>query len=161
MSVTWLRTYKKLSSGHPDSKDCITNCRTPLSVDMLRLEILGASKFNEVTPMRSDRPLIVSILLLASGLGLVFGYGNGTAGFNAAYPVSAASLQLAITTTGPAALGGLILTVLGLLTMAWALICAFVGQVQQIGRPVREIVRVDREPAPVKEYSAREYTPKI
>jgi hypothetical protein len=123
-----------------------------------------------VTPMRSDRPLIVSILLLAAGLGLIIGYGNGSAGFNAAYPVSAANLQVAITTTGPAALGGLTLTVLGLLALIWALICAFIGPTQSIRKTEREVVRVEREPAylrePVhpREYVAREtheYSPKV
>ncbi len=120
--------------------------------------------------MRSDRPLIVSILLLAAGFGLILGYGNGSATFNAAYPVSAANLQLAITTTGPAALGGLILTVLGLLALIWALICAFIGPVQSIRKTEKEVVRVEREPAHLnelvhpREYVAREtreYSPKI
>jgi hypothetical protein len=102
--------------------------------------------------MRSDRPLIISILLLASGLGLIFGYCNGNAGFNAAYPLAGANLQLAITTTGPAAMGGIILTVLGLLAMAWALICAIIGEIQLIGH--------EREPKHPKEYVAKEYTPK-
>lgn len=83
--------------------------------------------------MRSDRPLIVAILLLAAGLGLILGYCQGTFGFNAAYPVSAANLHLSITTTGPAAMGGAALTVLGLVAMAWALICAIIGSLQQIG----------------------------
>lgn len=118
--------------------------------------------------MRSDRPLIVSILLLAAGLALIIGYGNGSGGFNAAYPVSAANLQVAITTTGPAALGGLALTVLGLLAMLWALICAFIGPIQSI-RKSKEVVRVEREPAHVyepvhaREFVAREtreYSPK-
>jgi len=114
--------------------------------------------------MRSDRPLIVSILLLASGLALILGYGTGNAAFNAAYPFSAANLQLAINTTGPAALGGLVLTILGLLVMIWALICAFIGPIQSIRRTDREVVRVEREPAHPREYVAREtreFTPKI
>jgi hypothetical protein len=111
--------------------------------------------------MRSDRPLIVSILLLASGLGLIVGYCNGSAGFNAAYPVSGASLQLALTTTGPAALGGLILTVLGLLAMIWALICAFIGQIQMIGKTERIVIgRTERQPAHVNDYSVHPINPK-
>jgi signal transduction histidine kinase len=59
---------------------------------------------------------------------MIFYYGVGTAGFNAAYPFSAANLNLSIATAGPAAIGGLALTALGLLLMAWALICAVFGQ---------------------------------
>ena len=93
--------------------------------------------------MRSDRPLIVSILLLAAGLTLIVGYGNGHAGFNAAYPVAGASVQLSIATYGPAAIGGVLLTAFGLLMLVWALICALIGQIQLIGpaRREREIVR--------------------
>jgi hypothetical protein len=120
--------------------------------------------------MRSDRPLIVSVLLLASGLALIIGYGTGNAAFNAAYPISAANLQLAITTTGPAALGGLVLTVLGLLAMVWALICAFFGPIQSFRKTEREVVRVGREPVHLHEPThpqqfvardSREYTSKI
>jgi hypothetical protein len=115
--------------------------------------------------MRSDRPLIISILLLAAGLGLIFGYCTGTAGFNAAYPFAGANLQLAITTTGPAAIGGLVLTVLGLLMMIWALICAFIGQIQLIGtgsrdRRERRVVERELVVEHPKEYPAREYIPK-
>lgn len=126
-----------------------------------------------MTPIEYDRPLIVSILLLAAGLALIIGYGNGSAGFNAAYPVSAANLQVAITTTGPAALGGLTLTVLGLLAMIWALICAFIGPIQSFRKTEKEVVRVEREPVRTyesvhqpehpREYVAREtreYSPK-
>lgn len=78
--------------------------------------------------MKSDGPLILAVLSLAAGLSLIFGYGNGTAGFNAAYPVAGANLNLSITTVGPAAIGGLGLTALGLLLMTWALVCAILGQ---------------------------------
>jgi signal transduction histidine kinase len=77
--------------------------------------------------MKSNGPLILAVLFLASGLTIIFVYGVGTAGFNAAYPFSAASLNLSIATTGPAAVGGLGLTALGLLMLLWALVCAFVG----------------------------------
>ena len=77
--------------------------------------------------MRSDGPLLLALLFLAAGLTVIFYYGVGTAGFNAAYPFSSASLQLSIATAGPAAVGGLALASLGLLIMAWALICAVVG----------------------------------
>lgn len=83
--------------------------------------------------LRSDRPLIAAVLLLAAGLGLIFTYGTGTAGFDAAYPVAHASLQLSIATYGLAAIGGLVLMALGILTLLVSLIYAILGQIQLIG----------------------------
>jgi hypothetical protein len=77
--------------------------------------------------MRSDGPLILAVLFLAAGLSVIFVYGVGTGGFNAAYPLSGANLQFSIATTGPAAVGGLALLALGLLILFWALICSFIG----------------------------------
>ncbi len=84
--------------------------------------------------MKPDRPLILSVLLLAAGLGFIFGYCHGTVGLNAAIPVSGASFNLCTTTTGPGALGGFALTVLGLLLLIWALLCAIVSQIRLIGQ---------------------------
>ena len=103
--------------------------------------------------MRSNGPLLLAVLFLAAGLTVIFYYGVGTAGFNAAYPFSSASLQLSIATAGPAAVGGLALASLGLLIMAWALICAVVGLFtpagayrDNLGRAQRlEQKRLDRE----------------
>jgi hypothetical protein len=78
--------------------------------------------------MKSDGPLILGVLFLVGGLTVIFEFGVGTAAFNAAYPFSAANLQLSIATTGPAAIGGLALTALGVLVMAWAVVCAIVGE---------------------------------
>ena len=83
--------------------------------------------------MKSDGPLILAVLFLASGLTIIFAYGIGSAGFNAAYPFSAANLNLSIATTGPAAMGGLALTALGLLVLLWGLICALVGEFSGMG----------------------------
>ena len=83
--------------------------------------------------MKSDGPLILAVLFLASGLTIIFSYGIGSAGFNAAYPFSAANLNLSIATTGPAAMGGLALTALGLLVLLWGLICALVGEFSGMG----------------------------
>jgi hypothetical protein len=77
--------------------------------------------------MKSDGPIILAVVLLGAGLTMIFTYGVGTAGLNAAYPISAANLHLSIATSGPAALGGFGLTVLGLLAMIWALLCAIMG----------------------------------
>ena len=84
--------------------------------------------------MRSERPLIASVLFLATGLSLIFGYCNGTSSLNAAYPMAASVLHLDITTSGPAALGGITLTAIGVLLLIWALLGAIVGQITLIFR---------------------------
>jgi hypothetical protein len=94
--------------------------------------------------MKSDGPLILAVLSLAAGLTIIFTYGVGTGGFNAAYPVSAASLQMSISTTGPAAIGGMALTALGLLLTVWALICAIVGQFVNFGTERGRAERLER-----------------
>jgi hypothetical protein len=83
--------------------------------------------------MRCDRPFIGSVLLLASGLALLFGYCHGTVSMSAAYPLDGSTFNMSVTTTGPAVLGGVVLTALGLLAMLWALVAAIVSQVQLIG----------------------------
>ena len=84
--------------------------------------------------MRSERPLIACVLFLATGLSLIFGYCNGTSSLNAAYPMAASVLHLDITTSGPAALGGITLTAIGVLLLIWALLGAIVGQITLIFR---------------------------
>ena len=78
--------------------------------------------------MKSDYILLGSVLLLAIGLGLIFGYTHGTIGFSAAAPVSGASLQVSINTTGLPAMAGVPLTMLGLLLLIAAAITAIVRQ---------------------------------
>jgi hypothetical protein len=85
--------------------------------------------------MRPDRPLILSVLLMAAGLGLTIGYCTGNAGISASYPLSGASLRLSLTTFGPAALGGPALTALGLVLLLWACICAIFRQMGLFGTP--------------------------
>lgn len=64
--------------------------------------------------MKPDRPLIVALAFLATGVGLIVGYCQGTTGMNLAYPLSGSALHIDLTTTGPAVLGGVALTALGL-----------------------------------------------
>ena len=78
--------------------------------------------------MKSDYVLIGSVLLLAIGLGLIFGYTHGTVGFSAAYPVSGASLQVSINTTGLAAMTGVPLTLIGLLLLVGVVVNAILRQ---------------------------------
>ena len=84
--------------------------------------------------MKSERPLIASVLFLATGLSLIFGYCNGTSSFNTGYPFAVSALHLDITTVGPAALGGLALTAVGALLMIWAFVAAIIGQIASLFR---------------------------
>ncbi len=77
--------------------------------------------------MNCERILIASIVFLGVGLGLIFGYTHGTVGFNLAYPVSGASLQVSINTTGLPAIAGFGCTVLGVLLLAAAAVQAIVA----------------------------------
>ncbi len=78
--------------------------------------------------MRADRLVIAAVLFLGVGLGLVFYFCNGTTGFNVAYPVSATSIHIDITTTGIPVLVGVPLTLAGALLLVIALIAAIVAQ---------------------------------
>jgi hypothetical protein len=78
--------------------------------------------------MSSERTLIASVMFLSIGLGLIFGYCHGTAGFNAGYPLSGTSLQFSINTNGIPALAGSAATLLGILLLATAFVQAILGQ---------------------------------
>jgi hypothetical protein len=78
--------------------------------------------------MKSDRWVIAAVLFLAAGLGLLFGFTDGTAGVNVGYPFSATKLHVDITTTGIPALVGLPLVAAGALMLFFALIAAIVSQ---------------------------------
>ncbi len=82
--------------------------------------------------MKPDRPLLGSILLLAAGLSLIFGYCNGTTSFSAAYPFSGSTLHIDLLTNGPAAVGGVVLTAFGLVLLLWAVLAAIVSQIGQL-----------------------------
>lgn len=84
--------------------------------------------------MRSERPLIASVLFLAMGLSLILGYCTGATSLNASYPLAASALHINITTIGPAAVGGLALVGLGVLLLIWALLGAIVGQISLLAR---------------------------
>jgi hypothetical protein len=78
--------------------------------------------------MNAERTLIISVAFLALGLGLIFGFCHGNAGFAAAYPPSA-SVQLSITTTGIPAEAGFAATVIGVVLLLAAFLQAIVEQV--------------------------------
>jgi hypothetical protein len=89
--------------------------------------------------MKSERLLIASVLCLSAGLGLIFGYCHGTAGASFGWPLDACSLQISTTTSGPGAIGGLALTVLGAFLLVCATLVAIVSQI---------LLSTRRKPAP-------------
>ncbi len=96
--------------------------------------------------MRPDRPLIVAVALLATGVGLIVAYCQGATSMNAAFPFSGSTLHIDLTTNGPAAVGGLALIALGLLVMAWSLLAAIVSQISLlVGREDRMDSILDRD----------------
>ena len=88
--------------------------------------------------MKSDYILIGSVLLLAIGLGLIFGYTDGTVGFSVASPVSGTSLNVSINTTGLPAIVGVPLTLLGALLLIAAVIGAVVRMLPSGQQPASQ-----------------------
>ena len=88
---------------------------------------------NREAKLKPDRPLIFSVLLLAGGLAVIFGYCHGNTGLTAAYPFSGTVLHVDFTTVGPGVLGGLALTALGALLLAWSFIVAILSQMRLLG----------------------------
>jgi hypothetical protein len=105
--------------------------------------------------MKSDGPLILALVCVACGLTIIFYYGVGTAGFNAAYPFAAANVHMSINTDGPGAVGGLALTALGVLLLVWAFLCALVGQFSPRGSNKYSPDRVERKRLEQEEKLAR------
>ena len=81
--------------------------------------------------MKSDRLVIGSVVFLAAGFGLLFGFCDGTTGLNIGYPFSATKLHVDITTTGIPVLAGLPLVAAGSLLLFIALIAAILSQFQK------------------------------
>jgi len=79
--------------------------------------------------MRPDRPLITGVACLATGIGLIIRYCQGTTSMNAAYPFTGSTLHIDLTTSGAGVVGGLALIVLGILLLAWAVLAGFVSQI--------------------------------
>lgn len=74
--------------------------------------------------MRSDRPVIAAAIFLAAGLSVIFCYGTSGSGLNAALPFANSSFHLSVATSGPAAIGGVVLTIIGVLFLIWAILAA-------------------------------------
>ncbi|HVU45941.1 MAG TPA: hypothetical protein VHD85_07445 [Terracidiphilus sp.] len=77
--------------------------------------------------MRVDRPLIGAVLFLGAGLGLILRYCQGATGFNVAYPFAGSTLHFDLTTTGPAVVGGVLCTAIGVVLLVWAFLAALVS----------------------------------
>jgi len=74
--------------------------------------------------MRADRPVLISAVFLAAGLSVLFCYGHSGSSLNAALPMSNSGFHLHLTTAGGAAIGGVILTIIGVLCFIWAIFAA-------------------------------------
>ena len=81
--------------------------------------------------MKPDRPLIASIFSLAAGLWLTFFYCQGSAGLSAGFPISSSTIHFSATTSGPAALGGIVLTGIGIALLIWSALVAIFGQIME------------------------------
>ena len=81
--------------------------------------------------MKSDRLVIGAVVFLCGGIGLLFGFTDGTTGFNIGYPFSATRLHVDITTTGIPVLAGLPMVAAGVLLLFFALIAAIAAQFQR------------------------------
>ena len=78
--------------------------------------------------MKSDRLVIFAVLFLAGGLGLIFGFTDGTTGLNVGYPFSATRLHIDVTTTGIPVLAGFPLVAAGVVLLFFALVAAIASQ---------------------------------
>jgi hypothetical protein len=87
--------------------------------------------------MRPDTPLILSVLALAGGVGLIFGFCDGNTGLTVGYPLAASVLVLHITTKGVPALVGLSLIGLGALLLVFAFLAAIIGHFKAHDAPLR------------------------
>jgi hypothetical protein len=82
--------------------------------------------------------LITAVLFLAIGIGVLVAFCHGNTGVQFAWPLSAASVHVDITTTGAPAMIGLAFTLLGVLLLIVATIIALAGMRRPdgIGGPI-------------------------
>ena len=91
--------------------------------------------------------LVIAVICLGAGLGVLFAFCHGATGMQFAYPFSAASLHIDVTTTGFPAVAGFALTALGAFLLVVATVIALIG----MGRS-----RVDRRPIKRRESAFEE-----
>ncbi|MGO8758428.1 MAG: hypothetical protein ACLQG3_09915 [Terracidiphilus sp.] len=95
--------------------------------------------------MRTDRWLILSLLLLVSGIWSLLEWCHGTAGVSFALPLAQTKLTVDVASTGAPVLLGLPLVLFGLLFMCIALIAALLAQFRS---PVRSRKPAEQTPPP-------------
>ncbi len=78
--------------------------------------------------MKSDRLVIFAVLFLAAGLGLIFGFTQGSSGLNVGYPFSETRLHLDITAMGFPVLIGVPLIAAGSVLLLFASVAAIASQ---------------------------------
>lgn len=83
--------------------------------------------------MNREKLTIGSVLFLAIGIVWITSYWNGTVGFTAGAPVSAVTMSMNVTVTGWPALGGILLTLVGVVM----LLCSGVIAVMSIATAKR------------------------
>ena len=83
--------------------------------------------------------LVTAVVCLAAGIGVLFAFCHGTTGVQFAYPFSAASVHVDITTTGFPAVLGYILTVVGAILLIVSTIVALIGMFRRTdqGGPIK------------------------
>jgi hypothetical protein len=98
----------------------------------------------EESLMRADRMLIGAVLVLGAGLWVLFAYCHGNVGFNIAYPISGAKLQVDFTTMGAPALIGVPLVLIGSALLVIAFIGSIVAQFRSSPEPLHIVASDDR-----------------
>jgi len=78
--------------------------------------------------MRTDRWLLVSLVLLVAGVWTIFAWCHGNFGFSFAYPVAGTKLAFDVASMGAPVLIGIPLVFLGLLFMLIAVLAALIAQ---------------------------------
>jgi len=98
--------------------------------------------------MKPDRFLISAVVFIAVGLYVTFGYYNGSVSMGAGNLLSAWMLSINVTTNGPGAIGGPVLTGFGVLLLLWALVCALISQARLIASWHRAKDKLKSPPPP-------------
>ena len=98
---------------------------------MLNLPDFQSGRLREVqsspAEVRVKGVLVTAVVCLSTGIGVLFAFCHGNTGVQFAYPFSAASVHVDITTTGVPAIAGLILTIGGVMLLMVATIIALIG----------------------------------
>jgi hypothetical protein len=77
--------------------------------------------------------LVVAVACLAAGLFIIFYFCHGTTGLQFGWPLSACSIHIDVTTTGPGVPVAVVLTLIGAFLLMVATIIALVGMFRRQG----------------------------